>query len=299
MTDDTQTLCDRICEAQYRRRFYIKRLVMTENALRALVRRRMGWSPDLSEAEREKINARAAGVVAKLMADKPVAEKDRAAATDVAHDAERIRAARIPLQEGRRDAEMVMERAAKQLPVYAWVKTVRGFSALGLAVIVAEAGGDLTATPGNYPNPDKLKRRLGLAPFKGKAGKSWRVGEKWAGRTLTSAEWQEFGYDASRRAEVWGFIDQNVERAFTGKYRAIYDTEKARFKEKGTQPIHAQAHARRVVAQEVVIDLWRVWNGYAPRERQVAGDRPAGGGQESRDSQHLAAPADDDYEDAA
>jgi hypothetical protein len=98
---------------------------------------------------------------------------------------------------------------------------------------------------------------------------------------------------------VWGFIDQNVERTFTGKYRAIYDAEKARFKEKGAQPIHAQAHARRVVAQEVVIDLWRVWNGYGPRERQDAGDQPAGGGQGRGDAHMTDAPADEDYEDAA
>ena len=290
MTDDTQTLCDRICEAQYRRRFYIKRLVMTENALRALVRRRLGWSPDLDESKREALNTRAAGIVAKLMADKPVPEKDQEAAAYVAHDAARIRAARIPLQEARRDAEMVMERAAKQLPVYAWVKTVRGFSALGLAVIVAEAGGDLTATPDNYPNPDKLKRRLGLAPYKGQAGKTWRV-NSWKPRSLSADEWSDYGYSGSRRAEVWGFIDQNVERSFDGKYRAIYDAEKAKFKERGKVAIHAQSHARRVVAQEVVIDVWRVWNGYAPRENKHVSAEDAGGGQASRDTQSQAAPA--------
>jgi len=285
MTTDIQTITNDLAELQYRRKFWLKRLNMTENALRALARRGMGWHWDLPEEERERLNKRAASLVAALMAGKSVAEADADVAVAIVADVEVTRQVRVPMEKARREIERDMEKLARELPVYEWVQTVRGFSALGLGAIVAETG-DLS----NYPNPDKVKRRLGLAPFSGHAGKTWRV-ETWRPRALDKNEWTEFGYSGQRRSVLWQFVDQNVERSFNGKYRALYDVEKARFVERGKAPIHAQAHARRRVSQEIVIDLWRVWNGYAPRDREIAhqGD---GGGHGISDTQVNRAPAE-------
>ena len=56
-------------------------------------------------------------------------------------------AARAPADQRRRETEKEMERLAKQLPVYPWIKQINGAGELGLATIVAEAG-DLS----DYPN---------------------------------------------------------------------------------------------------------------------------------------------------
>src|SRR4029434_9391043 len=94
-----------------------------------------------------------------------------------------------------RDAvEKNMTALAEQLPIMAWVKSVRGAGALGLATIIAEAG-DL----GNYTNPAKLWSRLGFAPYDGAAGSTWKR-KKWRTRVLTAEEWTEHPFSGERYA---------------------------------------------------------------------------------------------------
>ena len=79
--------------------------------------------------------------------------------------------ARDIVEKHRKTEEKTLAKLAKSLPVWEWVETVRGAGALSLAQIIGETG-DLSL----HANPDKVKKRLGLAPYNGKAPSTWRMG---------------------------------------------------------------------------------------------------------------------------
>ena len=119
----------------------------------------------------------------------------------------------------RTDAERRMREIARTLPVYERCAAVPGFGDLGLACIVAEAGNDLTA----YPHYYHLWKRLGLAPFKGKAMSTFR------GNELTKAEWSSLGYSPMRRGRMAG--DVGAALFFTkarNAYGAVYAERRER-----------------------------------------------------------------------
>src|SRR4029077_5193473 len=106
------------------------------------------WSPDMPEAEREKINREVKDIIKQARAGVQSDLSDIVLVSD---------RARAPTDEMRDASEKVMEKLAMQLPIYPWIESVRGAGALGLATIIAEAG-DLS----NYPNPAKVWKRLGF-----------------------------------------------------------------------------------------------------------------------------------------
>jgi len=103
-----------------------------------------------------------------------------------------------------------MDKAAKSLPVWSWVKATPGFGAMGLAILVGEAG-----DVGSYRNPSCLWKRFGLVPFQGKAYSTWA---KTGG--LSAAQWTEAGYCKVRRSAAYVVADPFVKTA--GSYRDIY-----------------------------------------------------------------------------
>jgi hypothetical protein len=145
--------------------------------------------------------------------------------------------------------DKTLERIAKKLPIAGYVEEVRGFSYGSLAKIVGEAG-DLS----NYPNPDKLKKRMGLAQYKGRSGKQWRTQGG-----LTKGEWMEFGYSPRRRSVMY-VIGDNLIRARNPHYYPMYLNRKA-YEEKKAPDLgrgwHTRAH--RYMEQQFLIDLWRAW----------------------------------------
>ena len=256
--------CERLQELQVRRRFWIKTITRQDNALGALARRAMGWRYDATEKEREKVNGRAASLVSALLKGKDVKPEDAAIAAAIMADVAAAQAARDPMVRQRAEIEREMKRIARTLPVAEWQASVRGFGDMGLAVVVGEAG-DLS----NYANPAKLWRRLGLAPYQGHAGKTWRI-PGWRPRALSSEEWSDYGYSAQRLAQVYGVVSEPLMKACAGTvYRAVYDHAKASFAERASSPAHAHAHAMRVMTKALVLDLWRVWHGMPPRDRNI------------------------------
>lgn len=254
--------CALIQELQVRRRFWIKTITRQDNALGALGRRAMGWRYDMPEKEREKMNGRAAALVSALLKGKEVKPEDAGIARALAADVEAARLARDPMVNQREAIEREMKRAVRTLPVIEWQKATKGFGEMGLAVIIGEAG-----NLSNYANPAKLWRRLGLAPYQGHAGKTWRV-DKWRPRALSSEEWSDYGYSAQRLAQVYGVVSEPLMKACGGTvYRDVYDHAKAGFADRASSPAHAHAHAMRVMTKALVLDLWRVWHGMPPRER--------------------------------
>lgn len=251
--------CAAIQELQVRRVFYIRRINMMDNAMRALVRRMLGWRLDMSEAERKKINSHAARIIAAIQSDKPLTDDEQRIGDAVRGDVMTVYGARIPLATARDGIETEMRRRAQSLPVWgAWAQDVAGFGALGLAVVIGEAG-DLS----NYPTVSKLWKRLGFAVIDGERQR------KKADPEAVMAH----GYNPHRRAEIWSCVGEplfkhqsasiNKETGLVlrepGPYRIVYDRAKENFLERGCRKKHAHDHGRRVATKELLKDLWKAW----------------------------------------
>ncbi len=249
-------LCEALAELQVRRKFCIGLANKQTNAAGALVRRMLGFGA-ADEGGREKLKARAAKIVAGVMNCVVPSEDDADIAFALSADLEVVRLAVAPIEKRRHEVELQMKRIVRQLPVYPWAKSVRGLGELGLAVIIAEAG-DLL----KYPTKRKLWRRLGLAPFNGKAYSTWR-----SKGGLTSEDWIEAGYAPRRRAEIHAcvgeplFRQQSIKTAPAGPYRVVYNVRRAKCEM--THPDWTKAHLHmdglRIMTKRLVSDLWSEW----------------------------------------
>lgn len=245
---------DKLAELQVRRKFYISVVNKQTNAVKALARRSLGWRYDEEEDDREKVNARAARIVAAALSGKEQKPEDEAIFVRLADDLAAVTKAISPCQNARHEIELEMKRIVRKLPIFAWAKSVHGLGELGLAVILAEAG-DLSG----YPKKGHLWKRLGLAPFEGHAYSTWRMKGG-----LNAEEWTAAGYSPRRRAEIYAVISEPLFRANTvaqGPYRAIYDRRRALTAE--THPDWTKAHSHmdglRVMTKYLLRDLWREW----------------------------------------
>ena len=152
----------------------------------------------------------------------------------------------------RLDAERRMREIARSFLVYERCAAVAGFGDLGLACIIAEAGNDLTT----YPHYYHLWKRLGLAPFRGKAMSRFKASE------LTKAEWSEQGYSPMRRGRMAGDVGAAL---FFAKGKNAYGAVYTRRREQTalTHPdwtlAHSDADARRIMLKALVEDVWRWW----------------------------------------
>jgi hypothetical protein len=166
------------------------------------------------------------------------------------------------------EAEMV--KLARRLPAHIWVADVKGVSALGLAVVVGEAG-DL----GRFPTRSHLQKRLGLGCMDGDV----RQGNP--GKAASAEDWIKHGYNKRRRAEIWAFLDdamfrkqwrgpllddndELIEPGYPlGPYGAHYERKKTEYLERGLTRGHADKAARRYMAKMFVRDLWKAWRATA------------------------------------
>lgn len=157
----------------------------------------------------------------------------------------------------RKTTEVRMCATAGQFPVLERAAAVAGFAELGLAVILAEAGNDLTA----FPHPMHLWKRLGLAPYKGRAMSQWH------GKDLTAGEWSEQGYNGNRLGRIVGVAGTPLFLAKDrpGGYGAVYAARRAHTAL--THPDWTKAHsdndARRIMLKAFIADLWRWWKAAA------------------------------------
>lgn len=280
---DLAIIIENIITLQKDRTFWLRNRNRLNNATVAYVRRRLGFEPDAPEAQRKKINARALSIVEKVEKGKPLADADREIAVACSDIILTMATARVPIDDAlkgktkaesstgiaKEGIEQKMEKWAKKLPVWAWVKDVKGFGALGLAVVVGEAG-DLS----NYANPGKLWKRMGLAPLRGKAAKTWRQEGG-----LTSEDWIWFGYKPARRSEMWNRAPPIVyaqisrvkdadgedtgERISTGPYGKVYlDRKKYELdRDPEMSKMYAHNRAARYMEKRLLKHLWQAWRG--------------------------------------
>ena len=187
-----------------RRRYAMKVQQKIDRALESFIRiNATKWTYDASEADREKFNRE----VAKIIASARKGDGDKL----IVELVQKTDRGREPFDAIRKAAESAMEKLTEHLPVAEWIKGVRGAGALGLATIVAEAG-DLA----NYPNPAKLWKRLGFAPYDGHAGSSWKR-QTWRPRTLTAEEWIANPFSGERYALMHQIIVWLVNAQWIGK----------------------------------------------------------------------------------
>ena len=162
----------------------------------------------------------------------------------------------MPLRAARAEREKALLRLAEgllaALPfVRAFLESVRGFGLLGLALIVGEAG-DLAG----YPNPAKLWKRMGLAV--GEDGRAQRRVARNVERALAQ------GFAPERRAVMWTIGDSLLKGNRGGEWKQLYDTRKAREKEKlgvaaDEADMHAHRRAQRYVEKRLLRELWAAW----------------------------------------
>lgn len=276
-------------EMQRQRRFCIVSQSRSDRACEAFVARYLGYRKSLPEAERDAIWERAAAM------RKSVEKGGRTRADDRQYTAApaggegqvlgedlsgtalsactpiilNSAVARRAWDNHRKQTQAQMEALARSLPVWPWVKSVAGFDARGLAIIVGEAG-DLTDygkddRENGYGTHQRLWKRLGLAVIEGERQR--RV----SGIEAAAAH----GYDALRRAEMWVLADsmfrwqwggakEDRPAGAKGPYGEVYGRRKAHTATRDWKPKHRDADARRIMWKALIEDLWRVWNGKAP-----------------------------------
>lgn len=262
---NTSEIVVAIAQLQVKRKWTIKLANKLKNSTRALARRYCGFVWNVPEEEREKVNKRAAAIVDRALAGKEQSPDDQSIADIMEQELDLLRQT-LALYEKRRDVvEAEMIKLAKKLPVYSWVKGIAGLGEIGLSVIVGEAG-DLS----KYPNIRHLWKRLGLAPYDGRAMSNWRQGE------LEKSEWEACGYCGKRRAEIYACVGKGLEnhqlgsakKAGTnfsvakGPYGHVYVARRTHCLE--THPDWSRGHyhddAMRVMTKAVLKDLWIEWH---------------------------------------
>lgn len=229
------------------------------------VKTALGWSKALPKAERDAIAREAASLI-------------EAPGGDLAETIVAAHKARQPFDTIEKTASKAMADLAEQLPVWPWAKEIRGFGAVSLAVIVAETGlvsCDTKVPPegGNYPNPAKLWKRMGLAVMDG-------VRQGGLPKTASKQAWIEHGYSRTRRSRMWNVGQCLVKSNGDGRYRALYlerkEVERAKAEAEGltVRPAgeipkgksaeyrsvgHIANLAQRYMEKRLLRNLWRAW----------------------------------------
>jgi hypothetical protein len=266
-------LCGDIIGLQRQRVFAIRMQSRCDRAVEAYVRTRLGYSSDMSEAERKKLSLLALKIVKSVAAGVDAAGLGQQVAAVCAPVILRTKNSRICWDDLRRDTEKGMIALAKQLPAQAFVAETKGFSHLGLAVLVGEAG-----NLGDYPKKGHLWKRLGLSV---EDGHRQGVVPPGLPKEERAAAWIKRGYSPARRAEVYAFIDDVLFRSQwrgatkddagnliqaarpIGPYGEHYGRKRAeyvdRFSEEKGGKAHADKAARRYMAKMFIRDLWKAW----------------------------------------
>jgi hypothetical protein len=245
-----------------KRRFAIKLQQKIDRALESFIRvNETDWSPDMDEKERAKYNKEVAAIVE--------AARKGEGDPEIIAIVTQTDASRKPADQMRKKYEKIMTECAASLPIAPWIEAIPGAGLLGLATIIGEAG-----PLDRYPNPAKLWKRLGYAPYDGHAGSTWKR-KNWRPRTLTDEEWIANPFSGARYAAMaqiatWLRNKQWIGAAKTesgegepdGFYGEIYAARRRHTAE--TQPDwtkgHADKDALRIMMKAFLKNLWKEWN---------------------------------------
>lgn len=177
-------------------------------------------------------------------------------------------AARAPFDAVRKRCEKDMAAAAESLPGADFVRSVKGAGIGGFALIVGECG-DLA----KYSGPGKVWKRLGLAPYDGHAGSTWRR-ETWRPRALKPEEWTAHPFSPERYSVIYTIAESLSRAQWVGKAKTedglgrpdgpfgeVYARRRAHtaITHPDWTPGHARNDALRVMIKDYVKHLWVAW----------------------------------------
>lgn len=280
-----------LIQLQRQRTFAIKSQQRIDRACESFIASSLGFGVDLDQKQRKDIFARAgrirrtvekgAGGASNAIVSTPPNKRPARAKQEPptsATDDAAVAAACSPIilnslqarkaWDGlRKTVEAEMRKLAEALPVWPWAKSVKGFGALGVAIIAAEASGP-RGDVGSYATKERLWKRLGLAVIEGERQR--RVSNIEAAGV--------HGYNPRRRAEIWTIGDSMFRHQWagadddaglaahpTGPYGAVYMRRKAHTAQREAwNGMRKEADARRIMCKALVEDYWRVWRGLEP-----------------------------------
>lgn len=267
-------ICGDLRNLQYYRRFYTKLVNRQCNAAAAIVRREL-FNEGLLEVGEKGGPADPKGIGAKVVSTlmnkkEPPSECPAEIIERTKRHVNSMLFGVEPILADRDAIELNMKKLARQLPVHEWQESVKGFGDLALAAVVGTAG-DVSL----YPNPDKLKKRLGLASYQGRAMSTWR-----SKGGLTSEDWTTLKYDPKALSVVFADVTEPMlkhqllgeknkanetgEAQPKGPYGKYYLDYKKRQAEQHGEELskgHIAMRARRYMAQKLIIDMWCCWHG--------------------------------------
>lgn len=263
------TLILQIRERCARRSVTIKNCVSFTNRTKAVVRRFLGWQTDLSKADQESIKELASQIVTAVekeqVAKLPKEYHDIALAITpiIVHN----RLSMVHQEDLRAKEEKELVKLAAQLPAADFILSIKGVGLLKLAEIVGEAGGDLA----NF-SVCGLRKRMGLAPFNGRAPSTWKKPEFSKG--VSKENWVEMGYVGRRRAlmhVIFECIIKNQSEGSAYDYKKVYYDRKAYEikRDPDIKPIIAHRRAQRVTMQRLLKHIWQAWRGQKPNDEWV------------------------------
>lgn len=275
-------LSDTIAEIRYwhRQRVYAMEQRKRANlSLAAFLRTALGWSKALPDADRKRINAQALALIdmgEKEAKGKPL-DAEEPAYLEWRDVILASLAARAPFEAIESRAENEMGALAKSLPVWTeFGDPVRGFGAVSLAIIVAEAG-DLS----DYPKKGHLWKRMGVAVLDG-------IRQGGLRKTASADDWIAHGYNRQRRSRMWNIGDALIKNG--EYYREVYlarkEYERKRAEANGLTVApsakipagrkdefmsdgHIHRRAQRYMEKRLLRDLWQAW-----RDHRTHAERP-------------------------
>jgi hypothetical protein len=175
--------------------------------------------------------------------------------------------ARGVLRDHLKKLEGSLEELGETLPAYqAFWEPVKGLGALGLSLIIGEAG-DLS----KYSTHSKLWKRFGLHVMNGRALFTKRSG-------MSPEAWTAAGYCPRRRSLIYQIVDSLVKQ--DNRYRTLRDQRKeiehakaaaedltvlpaAKIPKASAEKYRSKGHvlnrANRYVGKKLLRDLWKVW----------------------------------------
>lgn len=226
--ENLRTLVEEMVELQKLRVFAIKGQQWCNRRTDSLIVGHLGYDPSAGdETLRKAMFVRAASL-------RKTIERTKEAPTGVGLDPFFYRAgyvdtvlasakSRMTWDELREKNERALERAARELPVYDWAMSIRGFGERGLAIVVAEAAGFDEEPPGSgrlrrrligeYRTTAGLWKRMGLAVIDGQRQRKLR----------STVEADKHRYKPERRAECWVLADSLLRAQLRSRLRATKD----------------------------------------------------------------------------
>lgn len=270
---DLNTLCLSIYDLQVDRKFAINLQTKILNTAAANIVSAIGLERDADDAERKQTWGRALRIVAAAMKAVPAyREEDRAIGALQDRNLKMLSIAMAPIDARRLEVETEMARLAISLPGAACViKQTAGINALGIAVIVGEAG-----SLSNYATKCKLWRRLGYGMAPGHEQHAYSTHRRM--KDLSADDWVRAGYSPKRLGQIYGVVTIPLFMAKAkNKYGPIYERRRARtlvthpewYADKNGKPkinkngepssAHAMEDGKRIMTKAFLSDLWSEW----------------------------------------